>query len=125
MQANYSIRNCRGDFITSIVVDAYDDLAEDESAARCDEVLAESGYACHSKCGDCGDDKFRAYFVGYVGDGVNELYFNFAYGTVDGSIAGGSKSDLIAALEAVVAALRAEDGEIRYLGYDEGKISIG
>jgi hypothetical protein len=125
MRANYSIRNCCGDFIASIVVDAYDDLATDEGGVRCDEVLIESGYACHSKCGSCGDDKFRAYFVDYVGDGVNELYFNFANGEVAGSIAGGSKSDLIAALEAVVAALRAEDGELRYIGYDEGKISVG
>jgi citrate lyase alpha subunit len=125
MRANYSIHNCRGDFITSIVVDATGDIAEDEGAARCDEVLAESGYKCRSKCGSCGDDKFRARFNEYVGSVVNELYFNFASGEVAGSIFGANRYDLIAALEAVATALRAEDGELRYLGYDEGKISVG
>jgi hypothetical protein len=125
MRAQYDIRSCCGDIVNSVVVDAYGDIDLDDDYPRCNEVLADAGYAGRGKCDGCGDTKYHATFSHYVGGIVNGLYFNFTRGKVSGDISGATRYDLIAALETVVANLRAEDDELSYIGYDEGKVSTG
>ena len=122
MRAKYDVRTCCGDLIASVVVDAYGDFDEDSDYSRCDEVCKDAGYSTSERCGCCYDRRVRAEFVGYVGDKVNDLFFDFVAGKVSGDIVGANKYDLIVALEAVVAALRDKDDPVNYIQYMDGEI---
>jgi hypothetical protein len=125
MRAVYDIRNCRGDLAQSVEVDAYGDLAFDDTYERCVEVCEDAGYDTRAKCGGCGDCRYHVAFSHYVGQGVSALNFEFTDGSVYGDISGATRHDLIVALEAILTELRGADDCIGFVHYDSGKVSQG
>lgn len=125
MRAKYNIRNCCGDFVDSIEVEASGDFDKDTDSARCAEVCAIAGYDPRSRCDGCGSPRFHADFAEYIGCPVGEIYFNLADGTVSGDISGATRYDLIVSLEAILTELRKEDDPLKYIDFDEGKICTG